>query len=104
MYEKTNKEAKQVASDAKFKVYNGLYNREWKKHIFKFEKIRERKSRDLVHVKCIKSNDQNVLVKGNDIKDGRREYFNKLLNEDYIGDISTWEDSSLVELTFCLQN
>lgn len=38
MYKETNKEAKQVASDAKFKAYNGLYNRERKKHSFKFEK------------------------------------------------------------------
>ena len=56
------------------------------KDILKLAKIRERKSRDLDNVKRIKSNDQKVLVKDNDIKERWKEYFSKLLNEDYIGD------------------
>ena len=51
---------------------------------FTLAKMRERKIRDLDHVKCIKSNDQNVLMKENDIKK-KRIYFIKLLNEDSIG-------------------
>ena len=35
----------------------------------------ERKSRDLDHVKCIKSDDQKVLLKGNDVKERWREFF-----------------------------
>ena len=37
--------------------------------VFKLAKIRERKSKNLDHVKCIKSNDQKVLVNDNDIKE-----------------------------------
>ena len=51
------------------------------KDIFKLEKIRERKSRDLNHVKCIDSHDQKILLMGNDIKERWREYFNKLLTK-----------------------
>ena len=80
MYKEAKKEAKKVVSDAKFKAY--LYNRlgsRGEKDIFKLTKIRESKSRDLDHVKCIKSNDQKVLVKDNYIKERWREYFSKLL-------------------------
>ena len=69
--------------------------REGEKDIFKLAKIRKRKSRDLDHVKCIKSNGQKVLLKDNDIKERWREYFNIFLNEDYIGDIRPKEDTSL---------
>ena len=61
------------------------------------QKKREMKGRDLDHVKCIKCNDQNVLVKDNDIKERWREYFSLLLNEDYIGDIGTKEDTTLAK-------
>ena len=81
---KAKKEAKKVVSDAKRKAYDDLYNRlrtrDGENDIFKLAKIRERKSRDLYHVKCIKSNDQKVLVNDNDIKERRSEYFSILLN------------------------
>ena len=70
---------------------------EQEKGIFKFVKIRKKKSRDFDYVKCIKSNDQNVLVKDNDIKEMWREYFSKLLNEDNVGDIRTRYDTLLVK-------
>ena len=74
MHKKAKKEAKKVVSDAKLKAYDNLYNglgtREWKNDVFKLAKMRERKSRDLDHAKCIKSNDQKALVKDNDIKEG----------------------------------
>ena len=104
MYKKAKKESKKEISDAKFKGYDDLCNRlgtrKEEKDIFKLAKIREIKSIDLDHVKCIKSNDQKVLVKANDIKEMLREYFNKLLSEDYIGDIRTREYISLAEYTF----
>ena len=40
------------------------------KAIFMLSKIRERKSRDYDHVGYIKTNDQKVLVKDNDIIEG----------------------------------
>ena len=66
--------------------------------------LREKKSRDLNHVKCIKSNNQNVLMKDNNIKERWKEYFKKLLNEDYIRDTRTKEHTSLAEHTFFSQN
>lgn len=53
----------------------------------------------VIKKKCIKSNDQKVLLKDNDIKERWREYFGIFLNEDYIGDIRTKEDTSLAKLT-----
>ena len=64
----------------------GWEQREGEKAIFKLLKIRERKSRDLDHVKCIKSHGQKILVKGNDIKERWSEYFSIALNEDDIGE------------------
>ena len=104
MYKKTKKEAKKVVSDAKCKAYIDLYNRlgtrEGEKDNFKVAKIRERKSRDFDHFKCIKSDGKKVLVKDNDIKERWREYFSVLLNKDCIGDIRTIEDTSLAKHTF----
>ena len=37
--------------------------------VFKLARIREMKNRDLDHVKRIKSNDQEVLINDNDIKE-----------------------------------
>ena len=37
--------------------------------------MRERKNKDLDHVKCIKSDDYKVLVKDNDIRERWRAYF-----------------------------
>ena len=53
----------------------------WKREgrdIFKLAKIRERKSSDLDPIKCIKSNDQKVLVMDAGIKERWREYFSIL--------------------------
>ena len=104
MYKKAKKEAKKVVSDTKLNAYDDLYRRlgtwKWEKDIFKLAKTRERNSRDLDHIKCIKSNDQMVLVKDNDITKRWREYFCKLLNEDYVGYITTREDTLLTKHTF----
>ena len=58
------------------------------------------KSRESDYVKCIKSNDQKVLVKDSNSKERWREYFSKLLNEDHIRDIRTKEDTSIVKHIF----
>ena len=49
---------------------------------------------------CIKSDDQKILVNDNNIKQKWREYFNKLLNEDFIGGMRTRENTSLAEHAF----
>jgi hypothetical protein len=45
-------------------------------------KSRERKTRDIIQVKCIKDETERLLAKDEDIKNRWREYFDKLFNED----------------------
>ena len=56
----------------------------------------------LNHVKCIKSIDQKVLVKDNDIKERPKEYFSKLLNENY-EDIRSRDDTLLAKHIFFIE-
>ena len=51
------------------------------------QKLRRRKSGDLAHVKCMKCNDQKVLVKDNNIEGKWREY---------LTNFEAWKGSSLV--------
>ena len=84
-YKNAKKEAKKAVSDAKFKAYDDLYHKlgtkEGEMGVYKLARIRDRKCRDLDHVRCIKSEDQRVLVKDEEIKERWRSYFQKLLNE-----------------------
>jgi hypothetical protein len=45
-------------------------------------KSQERKTRDIIQVKCIKDATERLLTKDEDIKNRWREYFDKLFNED----------------------
>jgi hypothetical protein len=67
-------------------MYDGLYQwlgtKEGKKDIYRMAKSRERKTRDIIQVKCIKDATERLLTKGEDIKNTWREYFDKLFNED----------------------
>jgi hypothetical protein len=45
-------------------------------------KSRERKTRDIIQVKCIKDATERLLTKDEDIKNRWWEYFDKLFNED----------------------
>jgi hypothetical protein len=42
----------------------------------------ERKTRNIIQVKCIKDKIERLLTKDEDIKNRWREYFDKLFNED----------------------
>ena len=68
------KNAKKEAKKAVFKAYDDLYHKlgtkEVEMGIYKLARIRDRKCRDLDHVRCIKNEDQRVLVKDEDIKEG----------------------------------
>ena len=83
------KEAKKVIRDAKFKAYDDLYDKlgikDGEKDAYKLAKLRERKTRDFNHIKCIKNEDSRVLVQEEKIKVRWRSYFEKLLNENYTG-------------------
>jgi hypothetical protein len=49
--------------------------------IYKMTKIRERKMRDIIQVKCTKDEIERLLTKDDDAKNRRREYCDKLFNE-----------------------
>ena len=73
-------------SDARGRAYEDLYQRlgtkEGERDIYKMAKIRERKTRDIGQVKCIKDGAGQLLVKDEEIKHRWREYFDKLFNGD----------------------
>ncbi|CAN6336649.1 unnamed protein product [Urochloa humidicola] len=56
-------------------------------------RIRERKTRDINQIKCIKDGTDRVLVKDEEIKDRWREYFDKLFNGKNEGPTLELDDS-----------
>ena len=88
------KAAKQAVSEARGRAYEDLYQRlgtkEGERDIYKMAKIRERKTRDIGQVKCIKDGAGQLLVKDEEIKHRWREYFDKLFNGE--------NESSTIEL------
>jgi hypothetical protein len=59
-----------------------LGTKEGEKDIYRMAKSRERKTRNIIQVKCIKDATERLLTKDKDIKNRWWEYFNKLFNED----------------------
>ena len=87
-------QAKRAVSEASGRAYEDLYQRldtkESEREIYKMAKIRERKTRDIGQVKCIKDGAGQLLVKDEEIKHRWREYFDKLFNGE--------NESSTIEL------
>jgi hypothetical protein len=85
-YKVAKKTVKRAVSEARGRMYDGLYQRlgtkEGEKDIYRMAKSRERKTRDIIQVKCIKDETERLLTKDEDIKNRWREYFDKLFNED----------------------
>jgi hypothetical protein len=57
-----------------------LDTKQGEKDIYRMDKIRERETRDVNQVKCIKDEANQLLVKNEEIKNIWKEYFNKLFN------------------------
>jgi hypothetical protein len=85
-YKVVKKTTKRAVSEASGQMYDRLYQRlgtnEWEKDIYRMAKSRERKTRDIIQVKCIKGAIERLLTKDEDIKNRWREYFDKLFNKD----------------------
>jgi hypothetical protein len=85
-YKVAKKTAKRTVSEVRGQIYDGLYHwlgmKEWEKDIYRMVKSRERKTRDIIQVKCIKDVIERLLTKDEDIKNRWREYFDKLFNKD----------------------
>jgi hypothetical protein len=71
-YKVAKKTAKWAVSEARGQMYDGLYQRlgtkEGEKDIYRMAKSRERKTRDIILVKCIKDATERLLTKDEDIK------------------------------------
>ncbi|KAI8564244.1 hypothetical protein RHMOL_Rhmol03G0166800 [Rhododendron molle] len=100
-YKQASKEAKKAVREAKLKAYENFYNRldskDGEKIIYKLAKSRERRTRDVSQVKCIKDSDSVVLVKDEAIRDRWKSYFEKLLNEKHEGGFDGEEVDALGE-------
>jgi hypothetical protein len=71
-YKVAKKTAKRTVSEVRGQMYDGLYQwlgtKEWEKNIYRMAKSRERKTRDIIQVKCIKDETERLLTKDEDIK------------------------------------
>jgi len=83
-YKLAKKEAKKGVQNAKAKVYKKLYEKldtkEVEKDIYRIARIRERMTRNLCTVRCVKDEEQKVLVQDEEIRERWREYFDRLFN------------------------
>ena len=72
-YKLAKKAAKRAVSVAKFKAYDDMYQRlgtkEREKDIYRMTRIRERKTRGINQIKCIKDVIDRLLVKDEEIRD-----------------------------------
>jgi hypothetical protein len=71
-YKVAKKTTKRAVSEARGQMYDGLYQRlgtkEGEKDIYRMTKSRERKTRDIIQVKCIKDETERLLTKDEDTK------------------------------------
>jgi hypothetical protein len=83
-YRLAKRSAKRAISVAKGQAFDDLYQRlgtkEGEKDIYRIARTRERKTRDINQIKCIKDGTDRLLVKDEEIKDRWREHFDKLFN------------------------
>ncbi|KAG2642940.1 hypothetical protein PVAP13_2KG287867 [Panicum virgatum] len=96
-YKLAKRVAKRAVSVAKGKAYDDLYQwldtKEGEKDIYRMDRIRERKTRDINQIKCIKDVIDRLLVKDEEIMDRWREYFDKLFNRESEGPTLELDDS-----------
>jgi hypothetical protein len=96
-YRLAKRSAKRAVSVAKGQAFDDLYQRlgtkEGEKDIYRIARTRERKTRDINQIKCIKDGTDRLLVKDEEIKDRWREYFDKLFNGKNEGPTFELDDS-----------
>ena len=89
-YKAVKKVAKKAVAVAKSLAYDRLYHRlgtkEGEKEVFKLARVRERRTRNLDVVKCIRDENGKVLFEDAEIKEKWQRYFSNLLNGVGVGD------------------
>ncbi|KAH1193243.1 hypothetical protein GmHk_19G054335 [Glycine max] len=92
-YKIARNETKKAVSEARAQAFDGLYQalgtRDRERSIYRLAKGRERKTRDLDQVKCVKDEEGKVLVHEKDIKERWKAYFHNLFNDGYGYDSSS---------------
>ena len=77
-YKLAKKKYKKAIQNARVNVYKEVYEKldtkEVEKDIYRIARIREIKTRDLCTVRCVKDEDQNILVRDEEIKERWREF------------------------------
>ncbi|KAM1129870.1 hypothetical protein ACFX19_045301 [Malus domestica] len=100
-YRKAKQEAKKAVREAKLAAYDDMYKRldtkEGELDIYKLARARDKKTRDLNQVRCIKDEDGKVLATENAVKDRWKGYFHNLFNEGHersasLGELSNSEE------------
>jgi len=90
-YKLAKKEAKKAVQNARAKMYEEVYEKldtkEIENNTYRIARIRERKTRDLCTVRCVKDEDQKILVR-DEIKERLREHFDKLFNDSSTQDLN----------------
>jgi len=102
-YKASKKVAKKAIAVAKSLTFDRLYHRleskQGEKEVFKLARARERHTRDLGVVRCIKDESGKVLCEDADIKGRWQRYFTKLLNGEVMEDSrsreSEWRERHL---------
>ncbi|KAM2086833.1 hypothetical protein ACFX1R_024332 [Malus domestica] len=100
-YRKAKQEAKKAVREAKLAAYDDMYKRldtkEGELDIYKLARAREKKTKDLNQVRCIKDEDGKVLATENAVKDRWKGYFHNLFNEGHERSASLGELSNSKE-------
>ncbi|KAK9671053.1 hypothetical protein RND81_12G003600 [Saponaria officinalis] len=83
-YKEARRAAKKTVRDARAKVNQEMYakldTKEGEKDIYKLARIRDRKTKDIGRVRCVKDMDNKVLVHDIEIKGRWSYYFDNLFN------------------------